>query len=324
MVLNEPRGHLKWVAAFISSVTKWPLVRFLCLSLLILLPTVSPAQDPVFRTGISLVRIDAQVSAGTGLIEGLGKDDFVVRDNGQTLPIRYISQDEDPLDLMLLFDVSGSMLPAMRRLAVSAHTALSELHKGDRVAVADFNTSARLLAPFNDNLEEVTQRVGDIVDVPFGGGTFILKAVENAAQYFARNADQHRRHGILIFTDNDGQCSAREKTVVDRLWQSDILLCGLIVPTAPMFRSSFPTLGSCESMNGAAEKTGGETVNADDPGHTFRDMIRRMRKRYSLFYDMPAAKKGSERKVVVELSEAAKTRYPNGVVLARKGYLIPK
>jgi hypothetical protein len=39
---------------------------------------------------------------------------------------------------------------------------------------------------------------------------------------------------------------------------------------------------------------------------------------------MPAAKKGSERKVVVELSEAAKTRYPNGVVLARKGYLIPK
>jgi VWFA-related protein len=324
LVLNEPRGHLKWVAAFIWSVTKWPLVRFLCLSLLMLLPAVSPAQDPVFRTGISLVRIDAQVSAGAGLIEGLGKDDFVVRDNGQTLPIRYISQDEDPLDLMLLFDVSGSMLPAMRRLAVSAHTALSELHKGDRVAVADFNTSARLLAPFNDNLEEVTQRVGDIVDVPFGGGTFILKAVENAAQYFARNADQHRRHGILIFTDNDGQCSAREKTVVDRLWQSDILLCGLIVPTAPMFRSSFPTLGSCESMNGAAEKTGGETVNADDPGHTFREMIRRMRKRYSLFYDMPAAKKGSERKVVVELSEAAKTRYPNGVVLARKGYLIPK
>jgi VWFA-related protein len=299
-------------------------VRFLCLALLILLPAVSGAQDPVFRSGISLVRIDAHVTAGAGLIVGLSKDDFVVRDNGQTLPIRYISQDEDPLDLMLLFDVSGSMLPAMRRLAVSAHTALSELHKGDRVAVADFNTTARLLAPFNDNLEEITQKVGDIVDVPFGGGTFILKAVENAAQYFAHNADEHRRHGILIFTDNDGQCSAREKTVVDRLWQSDILLCGLIVPTAPMFRTSFPTLGSCENMNGAAEKTGGETVNADDPGHTFREMIRRMRKRYSLFYDMPAAKKGSERKVVVELSEAAKGRYPAAVVLARKGYLIPK
>jgi VWFA-related protein len=299
-------------------------VRFIWLSLLILLPAVSGAQDPVFRSGISLVRIDAQVTAGAGLIEGLGKDDFVVRDNGQILPLRYVSQDEDPLDLMLLFDVSGSMLPAMRRLAVSAHTALSELHKGDRVAVADFNTNARLLAPFNDNLEEVTQKVGDIVDVPFGGGTYILKAVQDAAQYFARNADEHRRHGILLFTDNDGQCSAREKTVVDRLWQSDILLCGLIVPTAPMFRSSFPTLGSCENMNGAAEKTGGETVNADDPGHTFREMIRRMRKRYSLFYDMPAAKKGSERKVVVELSETAKARYPAAVVLARKGYLIPK
>ena len=299
-------------------------VRLSPLPLLLLLSAVCGAQDPIFRTGISLVRIDAQATAGAGLIEGLQKDDFVVRDNGQVQPVRYISQDEDPLDLMLLFDVSGSMQPAMRRLAVSAHTALSELHKGDRVAVADFNTMASLLAPFNDNLEEVTQKVGDIVDVRFGGGTFILKAVQDAAKYFAKNADEHRRHAILIFTDNDGQCSAREKTVVDRLWQSDILLCGLIVPTPAMVRSNFPTLGSCESMNGAAEKTGGETVNADDPGHTFREMIRRMRKRYSLFYDMPAAKKGSERKVLVELSDTAKAKYPNGVVLARKGYLIPK
>ncbi|HWC99862.1 MAG TPA: VWA domain-containing protein [Candidatus Sulfopaludibacter sp.] len=299
-------------------------MRLSAVILLILLPGVFRAQDPVFRTGVSLVRIDAQVTAGAGLIEGLTKDDFVIRDNGQVQPIRYISQDEDPLDLMLLFDVSGSMLPAVRRLAISAHTALSELHKGDRVAVADFNTGAQLLTPFSDNLEEVTQKVGDIVDVPFGGGTYILKAVQSAAQYFARNADEHRRHAILIFTDNDGQCSAREKTVVDRLWQSDILLCGLIVPTAPMVRSNFPTLGSCENMSGAAEKTGGETVNANDPGHTFREMVRRMRKRYSLFYDTPAAKAGAERKVVVELSDAAKARFPNGTVLARKGYLIPK
>ena len=294
------------------------------LSLLFLSLTLAHAQDPVFRTGVSLVRIDAQVTAGAGLIEGLTKEDFIVHDNGAGQTILYISQDEDPLDLMLLFDVSGSMQPAVRRLAVSAHTALSELRKGDRVAVADFNTTARLLSPFNDNLEEAVQKVGDIVDVPFGGGTFILKAVDDAAKYFSHNADEHRRHAILVFTDDEGQCSASEKKVVDRLWQSDILVCGLIVPTAPLIRTGFPTLGACESMSGTAEKTGGETVNANDPGHAFREMVRRMRKRYSIYYAMPAAKVGSARKVTLELSPAAKTRYANAVVLARKGYLIPK
>lgn len=299
-------------------------MRLSPISLLLVLPALCAAQDPVFRTGVSLVRIDAQVTQGAGPIEGLTRNDFQVRDNGQLQSILYVSQDEDPLDLMLLFDVSGSMLPAMRRLAVSAHTALSELRKGDRVAVAYFNTGARLLAPFNDNLEEAVHKVGDIVDVPFGGGTFILKALGDAAQYFARAADEHRRHAILIFTDNEGQCSAREKTVVDRLWQSDVLVCGLIVPTAPLIRSGFPTLGACEDMLGVAEKTGGETVNANDPGHAFREMIQRMRKRYSIYYGMPAAKAGAQRKVTVELTDAAKTRYPEAAVLARKGYLIPK
>ncbi|SPE34219.1 exported hypothetical protein [Candidatus Sulfopaludibacter sp. SbA3] len=299
-------------------------VRPSLIFLAVLLPVTSAAQDPIFRTGVSLVRIDAQVTQGAGLIEGLGKDDFAVHDNGQLQCILYVSQDEDPLDLMLLFDVSGSMLPAVRRLAVSAHTALAELRKGDRVAVADFNTTARLLAPFNENLDEVVQKVGDIVDVRFGGGTFILKAIDEAAQYFARNADEHRRHAILIFTDNDGQCSASEKKVVDHLWQSDILVCGLIVPTAPIVATNFPTLGSCESMLGAAEKTGGEAVDANDPGHAFREMVRRMRKRYSIFYATPAGKAGTARKVTVELADPAKLRYPNGIVLARKGYLIPK
>jgi VWFA-related protein len=298
-------------------------VRPSLISLAFLLPVICAAQDPVFRTGVSLVRIDTQVTQGAGLIEGLTKDDFLVRDNGQAQSILYLSQDEDPLDLMLLFDVSGSMQPAVRRLAVAAHTALSELRQGDRVAVADFNTTARLLAPFNGNLDQAVQKVGDIVDVRFGGGTFILKAIDDAAQYFARNADEHRRHAILIFTDDDGQCSASEKKVVDRLWQSDILVCGLIVRSAPLVAAPFPTLGSCETMLGAAEKTGGETVDANDPGHAFREMVRRMRKRYSIFYAMPAGKPGSARKVTVELSDAARQRYPGGIVLARKGYLLP-
>ncbi len=279
------------------------------------------AQDPVFRTDVSLVRVDAQVTLAGKIVDGLQKDDFLIRDNGKPQPILYCSQDEEPLDLLLLFDTSGSMLPSIRRLAASARTALSELRKGDRVAVSNFNTAASLIAPFNNDLSEAAEAVGRIVDVRFGGGTHILKAVEDGAKYFAQHGDPHRRHAILIFTDNFGQSSASEKEVVKRMWESDVLLCGLIVRTGES--GGFPGMSS-EDMLGVARKTGGETVNADDPGHAFREMLRRMRKRYSIYYAMPADKPGAARQVAVELTAAMKSRYPNAEVLARKGYLIPK
>ncbi len=281
------------------------------------------AQDPVFRSDVALVRVDAQVTDGTVAIDGLQKDDFVIKDNGMKRDILYCSQEEQALDLMLLFDISDSMFPGIRRLAASAHTALAELRQGDRVALADFNTQSWLMTPFNDNLQEVEESVSRVVDLRFGGGTFILSAVNDAAQYFAKHGDKQRRRAILIFTDDDGQPSMSEKKVVDRMWESDVLLCGLIIPTPGSLRKGMYVRPS-ESMTGVAAKTGGEVVNADNPGHAFREMLHRIRKRYSMYYEMPPGTPGKSRQVLVELSDEARGRYPEGRVLARKGYVTPK
>jgi len=281
-----------------------------------------PAQDPVFRTGVALVRVDAQVSSPAGIVEGLQGEDFIVKDNGQPQAIKYCTQDEDPLDLLLLFDISESMKPSIRRVAASARTALSELRKGDRIAVADFNTDAYLMAGFTDDLDEAADNVSRVVDLRFGGGTHILGAINEAAKYFEKNSDPHKRRAILVFTDDEGQFSAREKNVVDRMWQNDILLCGLIIRSHPQqFGGALPGPTS-EDILGVVEKTGGETVDADDPGHAFREMLRRMRKRYSLYYEPPTGKAGSARKVSVDLSPAAKLKYTGAQVFARKGYFL--
>ena len=281
------------------------------------------AQDVLFRTGVSLVRVDAQVNGGASGVNGLSKADFEIRDNGQVERVLYCSQDEQPLDILLLFDNSGSMLPAMRRLAASAHTALSELRKGDRVAVANFNADAWLLGDFSDDFDQVEKTVARVVDLRFGGGTHILAAIDKASEYFHSHADPERRHAILIFTDDDGQYSASEKSVVKHLWADDILLCGLIIPT-PMSQRGMGWREGAENMLGAAAKTGGEAVDADDPGHTFREMLRRIRRRYSIYYATPAGKPGSSRSVAVDLSPQGRSRYPDAQVLARKGYAIPK
>ena len=117
--------------------------------------------------------------------------------------------------------------------------------------------------------------------------------------------------------------SASETSVVKHMWADDILVCGLIIPT-PMSQRGVGWREGEENMLGVAAKTGGETVDANDPGHALREMLRSIRRRYSIYYAMPAGKAGSARKVDVAMSPQGHSRYPDAQVLARKGYVIPK
>jgi hypothetical protein len=64
---------------------------------------------PVFKTGVSDVRVDVQVTEGKDLVKGLGKDDFVVTDEGQAQTVVSFNHGDEPLNLILLLDISGSM-----------------------------------------------------------------------------------------------------------------------------------------------------------------------------------------------------------------------
>ena len=114
---------------------------------------VCSAQDtPLFRTDISLVRVDAEVTDGTQLLAGLHKEDFLIKDNGQPQPILYFSQDVLPLDLILLFDISGSMRPNVQKAAVTARVALAELHRADRVAIMTFHSRSQVVGAVHGRL----------------------------------------------------------------------------------------------------------------------------------------------------------------------------
>jgi hypothetical protein len=56
-------------------------------------------ETPIFKTGIALVKVDAEVTDGAKLLSGFQKDDFRIRDNGTEPPILYFSQGEEPLDI---------------------------------------------------------------------------------------------------------------------------------------------------------------------------------------------------------------------------------
>ena len=60
-----------------------------------------------FRSGVSLVRVDAEAIDASGrVVAGLTKDDFRVLDDGAAQALVNFSFEEEPLDLILLFDTA--------------------------------------------------------------------------------------------------------------------------------------------------------------------------------------------------------------------------
>jgi hypothetical protein len=72
-------------------------------------------------------------------VAGLRKEDFIVRENGVARPVVHLATDKEPMDLLILLDISGSMGPHLRRLAGGAHEALQQLSPGDRAGIAAFH-----------------------------------------------------------------------------------------------------------------------------------------------------------------------------------------
>jgi len=291
------------------------------------------AQDHgVFKTGVSLVHVDAEVTDGMRLLTGFHKEDFRVLDNGTPQTILFLSQEETPLDLILLFDISGSMNPKLEKIASSAHAALAQLSQDDRVAVMVFSSRSTIVAPFTGDMQAVEQTINEKVLGKAEGGTHILRAVSDAAAYFMKERRTERRRAVLIMTDNHGQPSGHRNTVVRDLWEADALLCGLELRAAGESAmlgvraaiSPGAAFMNMENMTSVVQETGGDLIKGRDPGPDFEEMIRRLRLRYMIVYALPKGKPGEQRKIKIELSAEARKKNPKARVQARDGYYLPK
>lgn len=280
-------------------------------------------QDAVFRTSVSLVRVDAQVIAGGKIVRDLSKADFVVRDGGEAREILYFGQEEDPLDVMLVLDTSGSMDKAIGQVSAAARTALETLRAGDRVAVVRFTRQAMTAVTFTEDRGKVERTIAEICGRGFGGGTNIHGALQHAGDEFLGLARSRRRRAILMVTDGQSESYQPKEAVLRKLWETDAVVNTLQV-AGPRFLNGGMNLRMRlfgVDLKELAEETGGEVLKAKQVGTDFRRMMERMRMRYSLHFAPVGGAARVQRSIEVELSEGARKRYPGARVHARKAYV---
>jgi VWFA-related protein len=145
--------------------------------------TAQDSNTPVFKAGVSDVRVDVQVTEGKNLVKGLSKDDFVVTDENEPQAVVSFSHGEERLNIILLLDISGSMQKYIEEIAQTARETLEHLRPGDRVAIMVFARTSAVHQGFSDNLAETARQIASAVKVDVGSRTLLNSAVIGAAHY---------------------------------------------------------------------------------------------------------------------------------------------
>ena len=196
--------------------------------------------DLVFRSDVSLVRVDAQVvDSSNRAITHLHAGDFVLREDGKVVPIRNFASENMPVDVLFLLDVSASMRPHVQRIADASGQALTELGKDDRMGIMVFDRSTRVRLALNSSRQDVQHEFDRLLrDERFNGGTDITRAMLDAADYMRNNGRRDARRAIVILTDDQTEFDRDDEGVGRALARADAVMCALIAPDAMQNRGS--------------------------------------------------------------------------------------
>jgi VWFA-related protein len=126
----------------------------------------------------------------------LQREDFVVYEDGVLQQIDEVAPSEAPFNLLLLLDVSGSTqsyLPMMKKAAIDF---TRQIKADDRIALATFNSSVRLIQGFTNDRAAAASAIQMI---QAGGGTAFYDALMACIDQYMR--DVEGRSAIVVFTD---------------------------------------------------------------------------------------------------------------------------
>jgi VWFA-related protein len=284
-------------------------------------------ETPTFRTGVANVRVDVQVMDGNRIVTGLTRDDFLLYDNNQPKPITYFDHEKEPVTLLMVLDVSGSMAKYVQQLAISSREALRSLKSGDKVGIMVFARTARMTLPFTDDLEPVPETLREAIrEQDLGAGTQINHALVDAAHEIEKSAPASGRRAILIVTDNEAiNYQLSDETVIRELHNVNTVCNAIIVGKGrrPATTSRFKNPDfSVANVFAISDETGGDVMKSEKAGEAFAVLLDRIRLRYSIQFAAPEDAAGQFREIRVELKPEMQTRYPSAKLRYRKGYYV--
>ena len=272
--------------------------------------SVNPPPQRTFTAGVDVVRVDVLVTRGRTPATGLTTTDFELRDSGVLQQIDFVSYDEIPLNVVLVFDASASVAGTRQgHLRDASRAVFDGFRKGDRGALVTFGLAVVPTVELTANVAELQTRLDrtqprgetSLIDGAFAG---LMVAASDTG-----------RSLMLVFSDGLDTISwLTADSVLDAAKRSDAVVYG-VVADKTSGRSFIKDL---------ATATGGDVVeisSTDNLATTFVQLLNVYRQRYLLGYVPRGVPKNGWHPVDVRVKPSGMT------VKARPGYLtgdIPK
>ena len=296
---------------------------------------IGQERQPVFRGSRDAVRVFVTVTDRDGrLVTTLQQTDFEVRDEGQPQPITQFDNAPQPIRLVVMLDVSGSMEGNLPLLRAAAEQLFGRLLKGDVARVGSFGNEVTISPSFTADARELNAALPTAIvpDAP----TPLWRAIEEAMDAF--DGDDDRRKVILVLSDgkDSGSLGIRNRPssqgkVIDRARQEDVMIYAVGMRSRSRNRPA-PGVGpgGLQAMMVAelpdpglarvAEETGGgyiEIRGGEDLGAAFAGVADELHTQYLLAFT-PPKRDGKVHDVGVRVNTGGlKTR-------AKKTYVAPK
>lgn len=292
-------------------------------------------QQPVFRGTGDTVRVFVTVTDRDGrLVTTLTRDQFEVRDEGKPQPITLFDNSPQPIRLIVMLDVSGSMEGNLPLLRAAADQLFARLRPDDEVRLGAFGHDVTISPAFTRDPGELRRALPTSIatDAP----TPLWRAVDEAMEAFGNEGGA--RPVILVLSDgkDSGPISFRQRyvsqvEVIDRARNDDVMIYGIgmrsrstqarqpgIGPGAlqAMLMADLPDPGLAR----VAQETGGgytEIRFGQDLGAAFAQVADELHSQYLLGF-APPARDGKVHDVDVRVSQRGLT--PR----ARKSYVAPQ
>ena len=225
-------------------------------------------------------------------ITGLTRNNFKVFDNGVLQEIAYFSDDDAPVSLGIIYDVSGSMSDLTSVSFQALKSFFDSSHEDDQYFMFVFNDRPMLVQNFTVSPDEIMNRV---VSVKADGGTALYDAVYLGIEKVRQG--RHQKKALLLISDGLDNNSQYNQAELRELLQESA------VPVYSIGRRQFD-IGAINLKN-ISEWSGGHAFFPGDGPKNFdiySNVANMLRHQYVIgFYPSDTASKAPWHKVQINV-----------------------
>lgn len=271
----------------------------------------------VIRTGVELVLVPVTVmDEANRIVTGLGRENFHLFEDKHPQPIKDLWEEDEPVSIGILLDVSGSMKDKFDRARDAVGALLEYSNPQDEFFLVTFANQPTLLRDFTQNTVDIQ---GSLLFAAPKGRTSLLDAVVLAVNN-TKKARYRRRALVIISDGGDNQSRYTEKDVKSLIKESDLLVYSIAVCDREV--TTEEELLGPELLAEISGVTGASAYFLDNPNHLPKiteHIATELRNQYILGYSPSNSRHdGKWRKIKVSLA------LPRGIpelhVQARTGY----